>query len=490
MAFGGNKEALGWAIDTVGRTVMFIATSVYVATTIISLAKKEAGCETEIADESSLKVPECDKRIYGMKPSSLLTTCVTIVSILTAFCLPIVGALIDHTSCRKLVGLISAVLALGLIFLQIFITESNWLFILISLIVLAFVSWIHTLVVFAYLPELTDDADQLVSWTAIFNVVAYVSLLVFLAYMIGFLYIMGYADNVLIQSRVASISSFVISAPCYLYTWTKLMKKREAFHPLPRGSSLSLWKVSTFGFGKVFRTCQDIYHCRRPLLWFFLNTSLVEAASQAIASVSLTYMTDTLQMTSNEIGIAIIILFISSLVGVYIGKRSVSWMTPIQSIMICQIFTAGVTVLAVVILNRPGQSIRSYILASLWGIGAGWKIMIERFTVCQIIPKGGQDAELMGFYLFASQVLAWLPSLIFTVMNEAGVDQRIGLSTLIAWFVLGVICLCFMGPYDEAVRAAQEEETKIDDEEEEEGLGKDKHHEEDKHDNQIEVLSS
>lgn len=72
-----------------------------------------------------------------------------------------------------------------------------------------------------------------------------------------------------------------------------------------------------------------------------------------------------------------------------------------------------------------------------------------------IIPKN-KDAELMGAYLFFGQILAWLPPLVFTALNEAGVSIRISmLSLLIFWFI-SVICLQIMGPYENALRQANE----------------------------------
>ena len=72
-----------------------------------------------------------------------------------------------------------------------------------------------------------------------------------------------------------------------------------------------------------------------------------------------------------------------------------------------------------------------------------------------IIPKN-KDAELMGAYLFFGQILAWLPPLVFTALNEANVSIRISmLSLLIFWFI-SVVCLQIMGPYENAVRQAND----------------------------------
>jgi MFS-type transporter involved in bile tolerance (Atg22 family) len=164
-------------------------------------------------------------------------------------------------------------------------------------------------------------------------------------------------------------------------------------------------------------------------------------------------MTDTLLMTSTENGIAILVLFIFSAVGALIGKLSLRWLNPINSNKLCQAVTAANTGLAALILTGPNQNWRAYLIAGGWGLGAGWKNTVERFAVTQIIPVG-QDAELMGFYLFSSQVIVWLPTLIFTSMNEAGVSQRVSITILIAFFMSGIGCLSLMDKYDDIVSAA------------------------------------
>ena len=71
-----------------------------------------------------------------------------------------------------------------------------------------------------------------------------------------------------------------------------------------------------------------------------------------------------------------------------------------------------------------------------------------------IIPEG-QSAEYMGIYLFWGQVLTWLPPLVFTSLNEAGVSQRIALATQDVYFLIGLVAYCFMGNYRDAVDTAQ-----------------------------------
>jgi UMF1 family MFS transporter len=453
--YGGNTEALGSALDSIGRLVIFPAPGIFLTIALINLAKKEAGCETEIP-EGDLKAPECNARVYGLKPSSLLTTSMTIVGFISACVLPIFGAVIDYTPRRKQIGFLTAVAQIFFTLGNVFLAESNWFLLTIMQVCNAFVGWVHTLTAFAYLPELTDDSNLLMSWNTSFSILQYFTLILFLGYMLGMLRATGFDgggdnDDVL-ACRLASASALVVATPCYLWTWISLMKRRDAFHELPEGSSLS-----TIGFIKVYKTSKKLYSKYRALMWFFVNVAFVEAALLSIASISLTYMTDTLQMTADEGGIAILVLLVFSSVGAIIGKVSISCMNPIRSVQLSQALIAINTGVGALILYKPGQKFRAYAISAGWGIGGGWKNVVERFTACLIIPKG-QDAEMMGFYLFSIQILAWLPTLIFTAMNEAGINQRIGLTMLIAFFLCGIFCLSMMGSYDEAVLLAMEED--------------------------------
>jgi hypothetical protein len=42
------------------------------------------------------KIPECNETVYGIKPSSLLTTYTMVVGVISSATLPLIGAIIDH----------------------------------------------------------------------------------------------------------------------------------------------------------------------------------------------------------------------------------------------------------------------------------------------------------------------------------------------------------------------------------------------------------
>jgi MFS-type transporter involved in bile tolerance (Atg22 family) len=60
----------------------------------------------------------------------------------------------------------------------------------------------------------------------------------------------------------------------------------------------------------------------------------------------------------------------------------------------------------------------------------------------------GQEAELSGFFVFSSNILVWLPPLIFTAMNESGISMRWGLVSLVIFFALGIASLSLMDKWE------------------------------------------
>ena len=446
--YGGNVEALGWALDGIGRSVSFIAAAVFVGTALLNLAKQAAGCETEIP-EGETTLPECNGKVYGIRPSSLLTTYSTVVGLVSSAMLPLVGSFIDHSRHRREAGRITALLLCVLLVPLVFVSEKTWFALAIILLIVAFLGWIHTSVAFAYLPELTDDETELVKLTASFTIVQYASTFIFLVVMIGLLYILGLTDDEVVSARIAQSVSAVVTSIVFVWAWT-LFGERPAFQEVPPGSSI--WSA---GFKKVYHTTIRIYRNFSSLKWFFVGIAFGEAASQSLATIAITYLTDVMALNSTENGIAILLLFIGSVPGALISKKFALCLNALWSAKVSVGIMAAITGLAALFLTGPGQQVRVYCIAFGWGIGTGWKYTAERCIVCQIIPEG-QDAELMGYYLFAGQILIWLPSLIFTIINEQGVNMRIGIASVGGFFLVALFAYFLMGTYAEAIRIANE----------------------------------
>ena len=57
----------------------------------------------------------------------------------------------------------------------------------------------------------------------------------------------------------------------------------------------------------------------------------------------------------------------------------------------------------------------------------------------------------MGIYLFAGQALTWLPPLVFTAMNEAGVSIRLSMLSLVSFWIIALFFLQCMGSFSNVI---------------------------------------
>lgn len=266
--YQGNPEALGWALDGVARSIQFIGAGAFLSTSLLRLAKEAAGCETEPPAEGEA-IPECNETVYGIKPSSLLTTYTMFVGIASSAMLPIVGAVIDYTRHRLRVGRCVSMLYTILILPTIFLNSDNWFAIAIIQVIISVVGWIQTAITYAYLPELTDDELLLGEWTKSFTMSQFASMVLYLAVIIGSVSLAGRGDDDLLTSQVGMSVAFVASATLLPLVWGKLFQKREPLHQLPEGRSL--W---TMGFIQLWQTSKHIAKNYRSLKWFYFSVAL------------------------------------------------------------------------------------------------------------------------------------------------------------------------------------------------------------------------
>lgn len=443
-AYGGNDEALAWALDSMGRAVTFIGSAAFLGTALLRLAKEAAGCETE-ADDVTGKVPECYERIYGIRPSSLLTTYTIVVGIVSATLMPVIGAIIDTTDKRLTVGRRSTVVFCALLVPQIAISEKTWFPVAMLQLVIAIIGWAQTLVTYAYLPELTNDDKILNQFSQSFTMVTFSTMVVYLGFVVGVSSVMGWGD---IATARFGQSVAVVVASVFLYvSWYILFQPRPAARPRP---VIPYWKD---GFQQVGRTAKHIYTHWKSVKWFYISIAFIDAGVNSLATVAITYTADVLAFSATENGIAILAMLLGSIPGGITAGIVTAKFDPLRSGLAATLVMLANTIVFGVVLNGPGQQLETYLLAAGWGWGTGWKWTADRLVASTIIPLG-QDAELMGTYLFHGQVLTWLPPLLFTVLNEAGVDSQIAVCSLGIWFLFGIAAIFAAGDYRVAVRAA------------------------------------
>ena len=264
----------------------------YCKQALLKLAKDAAGCEVEPL-ESGEDLSDCNEKIYGIRPSSLISTVMIIVNVFSASCMPLIGAVVDTTPYRRLLGRISAAIFCSVIFTSIFVSEETWFALAILQIVMGFTAWFQTMVVYSYLPELSKDEAVLNEHTRQFATLAYMSMILYLAVVMGAAGALGHTtdndenksslDDEITTARIAQSVSFTVCSIGETLSWGFLFQKRPVLRKYEAGQS-----VWTQGFRQVGKTYAKIYKHYPRLKWFYLAVCFSDPALMAFTLLSIT----------------------------------------------------------------------------------------------------------------------------------------------------------------------------------------------------------
>ena len=95
-------------------------------------------------------------RVYGMKPSSLLTVIGVVSGLLSALMLPLFGAIVDHTSLRKEIGQSSIAVVSIVKGIEIFVSPATWFAVSILQVVNFILYNAHNCAIYAYTAEVRN----------------------------------------------------------------------------------------------------------------------------------------------------------------------------------------------------------------------------------------------------------------------------------------------------------------------------------------------
>lgn len=125
--------------------------NIFLSSALITLAKMDLGCD-EVGEECG--------RIYGYKPSSLITNMAVFTGLLTACFMPIIGAITDHTDHRRTLGIFASVLLVTIQAIQIGTVESTWFIMAVLQAFNGCIYEIMTLCSYAYFPEIQATVSE------------------------------------------------------------------------------------------------------------------------------------------------------------------------------------------------------------------------------------------------------------------------------------------------------------------------------------------
>jgi len=240
--YDGNPEATGASWIGAGRGMVAMS-NIFIQNSLLFLATNAASCWDDGASEENEST--CTKKVFGMVPSTLLTNIVTVAGLLSAFLMPICGAIVDFTPHRRLVGIFASVILTLIQGIQIYTVESTW-FIMGFLQAIAVVLYQFIIVAsISYLPGIARKVQQTTmnKYTSNLIVFQFGAQLTFAAIINGVT--IALKTNAV---RTAQISQTVNTVTCIILFgvgWIYYMTNKPAVRELPPGRNLLTERISS-----------------------------------------------------------------------------------------------------------------------------------------------------------------------------------------------------------------------------------------------------
>ena len=398
-------EATGLAYNSFARGAVAMST-IFLGPALLKLAEEAATSNNNCNydednhygndDDIDSNCIQGGGRIYGMKPTSLLTNIGVFSGLISSVFTPLFGALVDHTPHRKTVGQISSIILSVVKGIEIFINQSTWFLVSVLQVVNFVVYNAYLCAVYAYTAELSNDPNEQTNYNSRFQSIYYVSMLMFLVLVMVISTVFGTGD--VGTARISQTVAFIVCSSVFIFSWRYFFRERPALRQIPPGSTLV-----QAGFNKLSYTCQHIWTNWYSLRFFLLSVSLSESATAALSTIATTYMTSVLEMQASDIGKVFFCVFVAGIPGSKLGGKIGVALNPLRSALLCLVVFIINTTLASHALKGPADKHAMYIFAAVWGICISWLHPAHVSLYSTIIPRG-QETEVRQYLFIGSRL--------------------------------------------------------------------------------------
>eukprot|EP01083_Nonionella_stella_P129635 393337_1 len=207
------------------------------------------------------------------------------------------------------------------------------------------------------------------------------------------------------------------------------------------------------GFQQVFSTIKGVKkHYSKILGNFFIAVLFAEAAANSFTTVAVTFLSE-IGFTGTQAGLVFLVVLTSTIPGSLFATYLMNRLEcPVTSMKICLLVFVVVNFIAFLLLAVEGLEFLVWLWGSMWGFMLGWFYPTELNIYSKLMPKG-QETELAGFFLYMTQILGWLPSIVFTIFNESpNIHISWGGVQLNIYFVIAIFFYQMMPSWTDCVR--------------------------------------
>jgi MFS transporter, UMF1 family len=441
-ATAGKRERRGWYFyDWANSAFQSTVITVFLGPFLTSVAEQAAGCP--------LGTDDCDGVVHPLgitvAAGSYYPYLVSLSVFLTVFVLPVIGAITDRAPRKKplLAGAAflgaAATIAMGLVTGQRYLLGG-------ILFLIANIAFGAAIVVYnSFLPQLAepDQRDRVSSrgWA-----IGYLGGGLLLALNLVAVTLLSEDDNpqrTLDLARWSIVSAGVWWAAFTLLPLLWLRDRPGAQSTTTRGN------VLTDGFRQLGHT---VRHMRAyPLTLAFLGAYLIyNDGIQTVITLASQFGTEELKLEQSTLIITILIVQFLAFGGALLLGAVATRLGARNTILIS--LALWLAVVAAAYWLPAGEPIPFMILGAGIGLVLGGSQALSRSLFSQLIPEG-REGEYYGFYEISDKGTSWLGPLLFGLIFQLTTSYRLGIVSLVVFFLLGGLLLALV-PIRRAIVAA------------------------------------
>ena len=437
-----RRERTGWYFyDWANSAFQTTVITVFLGPFLTTVAKLAAGCE--------LGADRCDGSVHPLgirvAPGSYYPYLVSLSVLLTVFLLPVVGAVADRSVHKKRLLAAAAFTGAAATVGFAFVTGDRYL-LGGALFLIANISFGAAIVVYnSFLPQLggPDDRDAISSRGWAIGYLGGGLLLALNLVAVSMLSEEGNPQRTLDLARWSIVSAGLWWAAFTLVPlrWLREHPTAEALH----GDG----NVLTDGFRQLGRTLRQMK--AYPLTLFFLLAFLVyNDGIQTVITLASQYGIEELKLEQSTLIVTILLVQFLAFGGALalgaLARRIGAWKTVLLSLVLW----TGVIIAA---FRLPAEAPLPFmILGGCIGLVLGGSQALSRSLFSQLIPAG-KEGEYYGFYEISDKGTSWLGPLAFGLVFQLTASYRVGLVSLLIFFVVGFALLAAV-PMRRAIVAA------------------------------------
>ncbi|PWR07222.1 MFS transporter [Micromonospora sicca] len=439
-----RRERRGWYLyDWANSAFQTTVITVFLGPFLTTVTELAAGCE--------LGADSCEGYVHPLgirvAAGSYYPYLISLSVFLTVFVLPVMGAIADRSMHKKRLLAIAAFTGAGATTAFAFVTGERYL-LGGALFLVANISFGAAVVVYnSFLPQLggPDERDGISSRGWAIGYLGGGLLLALNLVAVTMLSEEGNPQRTLDLARWSIVSAGVWWAA---FTLVPLRWLRE--HPAAAAAArVGGGNVLTDGFRQLGHTLRNIK--AYPLTLFFLLAFLVyNDGIQTVITLASQYGTKELRLGQSTLITTILLVQFLAFGGALalgaLAGRIGAWKT----VLISLVLWTGVIIAA---FRLPAEAPLPFmVLGGAIGLVLGGSQALSRSLFSQLIPAG-KEGEYYGFYEISDKGTSWLGPLAFGLVFQLTASYRVGLVSLLIFFVVGFALLAAV-PIRRAIVAA------------------------------------